>query len=449
MAGNENYEDLLNFDLNVKSLGKPKYESPIILSTVDNDNIANFVSDDEKILVINSKRELDEWSKKGIPIPCFEKAGPRQKIFFKPGETISAIVTCGGLCPGLNSVIRAIVYMNYYRYHNRITYGIKYGYEGFIDKYEHEIINLTPDVVENIHKIGGTMLGSSRGPQDVGEIVDKLVKLKVNILYTIGGDGTLKGALEISKEIKKRNLKIAVIGVPKTIDNDISYIDKSFGSETAFSKACDAIDAAHVEAKGAYNGIGIVKVMGRSSGFIAANATIASNDVNFCLIPELPFELYGKNGFLEALKNRLQKSHHAVILVAEGAGQNFFENREKKYDASGNEKLNDIGLFLKEKIKEYFDKEGIPCSIRYIDPSYIIRSTEPTPNDSIFCIQLAQKAVHAGMAGKTEIVIGYYNGEFIHLPIEIATSKRKILDPESELWLAVLEATGQPVKFGD
>lgn len=445
----EIYEELSKFDLSIKNLGEAKFESPLNLSEKEGDTVANYVSDDEKIFVVNDKKSLEKFIKEGKEVPAFEKAGPRKKIFFEPGETISAVVTCGGLCPGLNAVIRAIVLMNYYRYNNKITYGIKYGYQGFIDKYGIEVINLTPKIVESIHREGGTILGSSRGPQDIGEIVDKLVELKVNILYTIGGDGTLRGAHEIYKEITKRNLKIGVIGIPKTIDNDLSYITRSFGVETAFSKACEAITAAHTEAKGAYNGIGLVKVMGRESGFIAAYATLASNDVNFTLIPEVKFELEGENGLLNALKRRLQKSHHAVILVAEGAGQYFFNDKEKKYDKSGNVILNDIGIFLKEKIAEFFKKEAIPVTIRYIDPSYIIRSMPPTPNDSIFCLQLAQNAVHAGMAGKTNVVIGNYNGEFVHLPIEVVVSKRKKIHPESELWLSVLETTGQPVKMYD
>jgi 6-phosphofructokinase 1 len=437
--------DLKKYNLKVDTLGTPKFDSP--LKTIDNGALT-FITDDDRVLAINSIKEMGQIIN-NQDVPSFEKAGPREKIFFQPGETISAIVTCGGLCPGLNSVIRSIVYMNYYRYNNRITYGIKYGYEGFIDKYDHEIINLTPDIVENIHKIGGTILGSSRGPQESAEIVDKLVKLKVNILYTIGGDGTIRGSKDIVEEIKKRNLKIAVISIPKTIDNDIAFIDKSFGSETAFSKACDAINSAHIEAKGAINGIGIVKLMGRHSGFIAANATIASNDVNFCLVPEIPFDLDGPNGLLVLLKKRLIRSKHAVILVAEGAGQHYFTSKQKRFDASGNERLEDIGIYLKEKIKEYLSAENVPTSVKYIDPSYIIRSTEPTPNDSIFCLQLAQKAVHAGMSGKTNLVIGYYKGEFTHLPIEVATSKRKVLDPDSELWLSVLETTGQPMYFSN
>lgn len=443
------YEELSKFDLTIRNLGEPTFDSPLNLGEKGGDTVANYVSDNEKVFVVNDTITLEKFIRNGENIPAFEKGGPRKKIFFEPGETISAIVTCGGLCPGLNAVIRAIVLMNYYRYNNKITYGIRYGYQGFIDKYGSEILNLTPKIVESIHREGGTILGSSRGPQDIGEIVDKLVELKVNVLYTIGGDGTLRGAHEIYKEISKRNLKIAVVGVPKTIDNDLSYITRSFGVETAFSTACEAITAAHTEAKGAYNGIGLVKVMGRESGFIAAYSTLASNDVNFTLVPEVKFNLEGDNGLLATLKKRLQKSHHAVILVAEGAGQYFFDGKEKRLDKSGNVILNDIGLFLKEKIGEYFKKENVPVTIRYIDPSYIIRSMPPTPNDSIFCLQLAQNAVHAGMAGKTNVVVGNYNGEFVHLPIEVVSSKRRKIDPESELWLSVLETTGQPVKMYD
>jgi 6-phosphofructokinase 1 len=443
------HKKLLNYDLNIESLGEATIDSPLKFSDTKGDGVINFVSDEERVLAINSQNELKEWLNEGKEIPSFEKAGPRSKLYFTPGQTRSAVVTCGGLCPGLNSVIRALAYMNYYRYHNQFTYGVKYGYEGFIDSFGHGLINLTPETVEHIHKLGGTMLGSSRGPQDSGLIVDKLTQMSVSVLYTIGGDGTLRGAKDIADEIKRRNLKISVIGIPKTIDNDIMYTDKSFGFETAFSKACEAIDVAHVEAKGAYNGIGIVKVMGRSSGFVAANAATASNDVNFCLIPEVPFKLEGPGGFLEVLKNRLQRSHHAVILVAEGAGQNFFDDTNQAHDASGNKKLFDIGLFLKEEIKKYMAAHNVPTTVKYIDPSYIIRSTEPTPNDSLYCFQLAQHAVHAGMAGKTNLVIGRYNGEFVHLPMDLITSEHKRLDTESEMWLSVLETTGQPVKFGE
>jgi 6-phosphofructokinase 1 len=439
--------ELAKLDLSVKHLGICKNNSPLNLSFSYGDEIANYVPDSERVFAVNTKSEYEYLKQNGLEMPSFEKAGPREKLFFEAGKTVSAIVTCGGICPGLNAVIRSVVMMNFYRYKNKKVYGIKYGYQGFIKKYFTDVVELTPDLVDDIDKHGGTILASSRGEQDIKEIVDRLVELKVNVLYTVGGDGTLRGANEIQKEIEKRDLSIAVVGIPKTIDNDISYIDRSFGSETAFSKACEALDSAHTEAKSAYKGIGLVKLMGRMSGFIAANTALASNNANFVLVPEVRFELGGANGFLAALKKRLSVKDHAVILVAEGAGQDLLPGREEKYDASGNKKLDDIGIFLKDEISKFFKKENIPVNIKYIDPSYIIRSTAPTPNDAIFCLQLAQMAVHAGMSGKTACVIGHHNGEFIHLPIEAAISKRKTIDPESELWLSVLESTGQPMKM--
>lgn len=441
------HRDLLNYDLKVKTIGKNNYISPLNLSEQYGDKIVNYIQDNERVFAVIIKSEYDQFKKLGLELPSFEKAGPRKNLFFEPGNTVSAIVTCGGLCPGLNAVIRAIVLMNYNRYKNKITYGIMHGYQGFIKKYGLNVMNLTPEIVETIHERGGTILGSSRGPQDISEIVDRLVELKINILYAIGGDGTLRGVNDIYKEIKKRNLNISVIGIPKTIDNDIAFIDKSFGTETAFSKACDSVSAAYIEAKAANNGICLVKVMGRYSGFIAANTTLATNLVDFTLIPEVPFDLEGNKGFLEVLKNHIVKNKKAVILTAEGAGQNLFNDNEINYDLSGNKLLGDISDLLRDRIMYYFNKQNIQINLRCIDPSYIIRSTSPTPNDAIFCLQLAQNAVHAGMNGKTNLVIGYHNNEFIHLPIEIAISKRKVIDPESELWLSVLESTGQPIKF--
>jgi 6-phosphofructokinase 1 len=352
------------------------------------------------------------------------------------------------LCPGLNSVIRGIVMMNYYRFGNKVNYGIRYGYEGFIKECGHEVIELTPDMVENIHQQGGTILGASRGPQDTGKIVDRLVELDVQVLYAIGGDGTLRGAMDIEKEIARRGLSLSVIGIPKTIDNDINFIERSFGMETAFSEACNSIYAAHVEARAAVNGIGIVKVMGRESGFIAANATLATNDVNYCIIPEMPFSLEGEKGFLNQLEKRLLLRKHAVIVVSEGVGQDYVNDpKNPQYDPSGNLKLGDIGVYLKERIKEHMKKKKIPTTVKYLDPSYSIRSRAPTPNDSIFCSQLAQMAVHAGMSGRTGMVVGYFNGQFTHLPMKVATMKRKKVDLESQLWLSILELTGQPGSF--
>ncbi|MCX7820079.1 MAG: ATP-dependent 6-phosphofructokinase [Brevinematales bacterium] len=440
--------NLLSKNLSIKKLGEGIYDSPIDFF---DDNLVKekiFIDDEEKMYPIIESSKVEIVRKNDKNLPLFELGGARKKLYFEPGKTKSAIVTCGGLCPGLNAVIRGIVMMNYYLYKNQITYGIKYGFEGLVKEKGHEVMLLTPDMVRDIHLEGGTILGSSRGPQDFGKMVDRLEELGISILYTVGGDGTQKGALSIQQEIEKRGLKISVIGIPKTIDNDIYYVQKSFGFETAFSKACEVIYSAHVEAEASYNGVGIVKVMGRDSGFIAAYATIASNLVNFCLVPELDFDLEGENGLLKHLERRLLRRKHAVIVVAEGAGQKYVSDPDNpKYDASGNLKLGDIGVYLKEKIKDYFHEKKIPVSIKYIDPSYTIRSTPTTPNDSIFCIQLAQMAVHAGMSGRTGMIVGYYNDHFIHIPMELATLKRKKLDLASQLWLSVLESTGQPANM--
>lgn len=434
-------------DFEVKTLGKGVVKSPFQQSFRDNGLVYEFVKDTERILYDTSLENFTKCHQTGETPISFEKAGPREFLFFEPAKTKVAIVTCGGLCPGLNNVIRSIVNHLHYRYSVSRIIGIQYGYEGFISKYNHPVVDLTPEMVDAIHLTGGTILGSSRGNQDVSQIVDTLEILNVNILFCIGGDGTLRGAHAIHEEIARRHLKIAIAGIPKTIDNDINLIEKSFGFETAFSIANDIIRSAHNEAIGAYNGISLLKLMGRDSGFIAAYAALSIQEVNFVLIPEMSFELYGPKGFLDVLRKRLENRHHALIVVAEGAGQDFFENETKEIDASGNIKNKDIGLYLKEKISEHFKSVNFPFSLRYIDPSYIIRSEPANANDSKFCSLLAQNAVHAAMAGKTDFVIGNWNGQFTLLPIPIAVSGRKKIDIEGELWWNVLEATGQPIQM--
>ena len=380
---------------------------------------------------------------------AFEKAGARERIFFDPDKTKAAIVTCGGLCPGINNVIRTLVFELHYRYGVRTTLGIRYGYRGFIPKYGHEPLTLTPENVADIHERGGSLLSSSRGGQDPKEIVDYLQRKGINLLFAIGGDGTLRGAGAVYQEIKKRGLRVCVVGIPKTIDNDIAFVERTFGLETAFSVAAESIRSAHTEAIGAPNGIGIVKVMGRLSGYIAANAALALNEVNFCLIPEVTFGLEGSFGLLALLEQRLRRRGHAVIIVAEGAGQEFVEDYSGRKDESGNPVLGDIGVFLKDSAKKYFKEHtDLDVNVKYIDPSYMVRSVPANAHDAIYCIQLAQNAVHAGMAGKTGMIIGQWSGQFTHVPISLATSRRKVLSPEDPLWLSVLESTGQPYKIG-
>jgi 6-phosphofructokinase 1 len=434
-------------DFEIQVLGKATIKSPMLQPLQNGNATYEFVKDSDRILFDPSLQNyLENCKNSSIPI-SFEKAGPKENLFFEPAKTKVAIVTCGGLCPGLNNVIRSIVNQLYYRYGVKRIVGIKYGFEGFIPQYNHPIIELTTQLVDDIHLTGGTILGSSRGNQDVGQIVDSLEMMNINILFCIGGDGTLRGAHSIYEEIHKRGLKISVAGVPKTIDNDINLIDHSFGFETAFSIANDIIKSVHNEAIGAYNGISLLKLMGRDSGFIAAHSALSIGEVNFVLIPEMTFDLDGPNGFLTVLRKRLELRHHALIVVAEGAGQNFFKEEERVKDASGNLKNMDIGLYLKHKISEEFDSTGFPFTLKYIDPSYIIRSAPANANDSKFCGLLAQNVVHAAMAGKTDFVIGNWNNFFTLLPIPVAVSKRKIIDTEGELWWNVLETTGQPVSM--
>ena len=436
------YEDFL-----VSTLGKRSIVSPLRHTHRAENPVYKFVDDSDRILYDVSLENFRKCHETGETPVSFEKAGPKENIYFEPAKTKVAIVTCGGLCPGLNNVIRSLVNELFYRYGISRILGIQYGYEGLIPSYNHPAIELTSSMVNYIHLTGGTFLGSSRGEQDVEKMVDTLEIQNINMLFCIGGDGTLRGAHAIHKEIEKRKLKICVAGIPKTIDNDIDLIQKSFGFETAFSIANDIIRNAHNEASGAYNGIALVKLMGRDSGFIAASAALAIQEVNFVLVPEITFDLYAPGGFLHVLRKRLEARHHAVIVVAEGAGQEFFDCSENSKDKSGNVKYKDIGIYLKDKISEEFKNKEFPHSIKYIDPSYIIRSAPANANDSKFCNLLAQNAVHAALSGRTDFVIGFWNDQFTIMPIQMVVAKRKRIDVEGELWWNVLEATGQPVSM--
>ena len=425
----------------ILSLGKAGISSPLL----DEDGARRqaFISDDDRVLVDIRVNRIESSLEKGLPLTAFELAGPRNKIYFDPSKLRCALVTCGGLCPGLNDIIRSIVLELYYHYGVRNIYGMRYGLQGFIPKYGHEIMDLEPDKVTSILDMGGSILGSSRGPQDINEIVDCLERMNTGILFMIGGDGTLKAAVSIAEAILQRGLKISVVGIPKTIDNDIYLVSRSFGFDTAVDVSTQAIIGAHNEAQGYPNGIGLIKLMGRNSGFIASTAALAQQDVNFVLIPEVDFDLEGPNGFLAALQKRLATRGHAVIVVAEGAGQRFFQQNVQEQDESGNIRLKDIGIFLKNAIVQFFKEQRIEINIKYIDPSYMIRSLSANANDSVFCGFLGRNAVHAGMAGKTKLIIARWNNHFVHVPMESSAGKRKHVSPDGELWSAVLEVTGQ------
>lgn len=430
-------------DVIVNTLGEPHFDSPLNLSTIRGDGKGIFVQDGARVRyqveLFPGEEKLD-----GI---LFEKAGPRQHLYFNPAKTKAAIVTCGGLCPGINNVIRSLFLELYHDYGVKEVLGIRYGFRGMNPSKGKTPIPLTLDLVEDIHKEGGTILGSSRGPEELKTLVEFLDYNDIDILFCIGGDGTQHAVHAIYEEVDRQNKKIAIIGIPKTIDNDIRLAWKTFGFSTAVEKAREVIEGAHIEANGAPNGIGLVKLMGRDAGFIAAAATLASQQVNFTLIPEIPFELEGSKGLLQSLKKRILSRGHAVIAVSEGAGQDLMGSGYEEKDESGNPKFQDIGVFLTSKINEYFSEQSINVTVKYFDPSYSIRSIPANGDDSLFCDSLARHAVHAAMAGKSDMLLGFWHNVFINVPIMAAISEKKRVSPESALWTGVLEATGQPGLF--
>ena len=424
---------MIEYSPNITVLGAARYPSPL----------RRWVNGSERVPA-TIVRTVDSRPADGF---LFELAGARKNLFFNPPETRAGIVTCGGLCPGLNDVIRSLFFELCHAYGVKEVLGFRWGYQGLDPEHGAEPLVLTPDLVDRIHLQGGTILGTSRGPVDKARAVENLIRRRVNILFAIGGDGTQRGAREFFLEAQKRGHALSVVGIPKTIDNDIPFVARSFGFLTAVSEAAKVLQRAHTEARSVQNGIALVKLMGRHAGFLTAEATVASQDVNFTLIPEIPFQLEGGCGFLAALERRILNRGHAVIAVAEGSGQELLGNTGNERDASGNVRLSDIGLFLQKKIEERFHARKIPFVMRYFDPSYIVRSSPDNAEDSILCDQFARHAAHAAMAGKTGLVIGLLHDCFIHVPIDLLAAQEKRLDPDGPAWSAVLAATGQPHRF--
>ena len=422
----------MSLDLSIPNLGEPKVPSPLKMSTVLDDLITNFTPVDARVVYNSDGSE---------PQLFFEASGPRQVNYFRGEDVCAGIVTCGGLCPGMNNVIRGLVMQLWYSYGARRIHGFRYGFEGLSSSPSHVPVELVPHEVRDVHQLGGTILGSSRGNPPVEEMVETIVRMGINVMFCIGGDGTMRGTEAIYHEVQRRGLEVAVIGVPKTIDNDLKYIERTFGYQTAVAIAAEAIKAAHVEARGAPAGLGLVRLMGRHSGFIAASASLAAREVNLVLVPELPFDLHGDKGIISFLRDRIRNRDHAAVVVAEGAGQRHLVSSGEE-DASGNVKLSDIGVFLKDLFKEKLRSEGI--NLKYIDPSYIIRAAPANAADAIFCGQLAEEAVHAAIAGKTGMVVGLWLGRFTHVPLSAVTSGRKVISLDSTFWRNVVDATGQP-----
>jgi 6-phosphofructokinase 1 len=435
-------------DLAIEALGRCLLPSPVARHL--GEAAVQFVGAADKVLLDDSLSGFARVQGDRSTPPAFELAGPRDKIFFDPRTVRCGVVTCGGLAPGLNNVVRGIVLELWSGYGVRQIFGFRYGYEGLIARLGHVPTMLTPDGVSHIHHDGGTVLGTSRGSQEPSEVVDNLEANGIGILFVIGGDGSMHGAMRITDEVRRRGLRIAVVGVPKTIDNDIGFIDRSFGFVSAYSAAVDAIRAARVEATAARDGVGLVKLMGRHSGFLACQAALASTEADLVLIPEVPVVLDGECGVYASLDRVLARKGHAVVVVAEGAGQDLFEAAPttEARDRSGNARLKDVGVFLRDRIVEHLRVRGRDATVKYIDPSYTIRSVPACPSDSIYCWNMARNAVHAGMAGNTGMLIGRWHGRFVHVPIALATRRRRFVDPDGDLWMSVIESTGQPRRFG-
>lgn len=429
--------DNTDVDLSIDTLGAPRHRSPLQLSTVADDGIADYTAPGSRLAFDPILRE-SATEEKDL---SFELAGPREHNYFQGSEVTAAIATVGGLCPGMNNIAREVVLTLWHRYGVRRIYGARYGFRGFVPDTPDPPIQLDPMLVRDIHLQGGTVLGSSRGAQDPAAIVDVLQRLGVNAFFCVGGDGGMRGALAVYQEVCRRKAPIAVIGVPKTVDNDLPFIERTFGFDTAVSIACMAIRAAHVEARGAPRGVGLVRLMGRHAGFIAAAATLASREVNLVLVPEQPFALDGERGVVNWLRRRLAERDHAVIVVAEGAGQEHLTQGSDR-DASGNRKLGDIGHFLRDRLATSL--RGEELNLKYIDPSYIIRAAPTTPSDAVFCGQLAENAVHAAMAGKTGMVVGLWLDRFTHVPLTAVTSRQKRISLDGAFWRSVVSCTGQP-----
>jgi len=432
-------------DFGIRSLGPARFVSPLQLAQAVSVGQAEFTADTDKLLFHEDWETVRAYTERGLVPPTIELAGPREKLYFRPADVRAAIVTAGGLCPGINDVVRSLVMTLSHHYGVDEIIGIRYGLRGFASD-DCPPMRLAPEVIKTIHHVGGSLLGSSRGAPPIEDIVKFISRQAIGVVFMVGGDGTQRAALAISQAVRAAGLTTSVIGIPKTIDNDILYVDQTFGFSTAVSLARQAIDAAHAEAHGAFNGVGLVRLMGRDSGFIAAQAALASGEANFVMIPEVPFDLDGPNGVLSHLHRRLLSRKHALVVVAEGAGQQFLKDEQAAggKDPSGNVKLGDIGRLLRSRIEAYFREREMLVAVRYIDPGYTIRSAPADASDAVYCQEMGQNAVHAAMAGKTEMLVGRVRGRQVHVPIAAVTAGRKTLDPAHPLWRAVLQSTGQP-----
>lgn len=405
----------------------------------------NFIKEDNIIIADIVRKASHE------PVSrAYVRAGPRRALFFEPTAVTAAIVTCGGLCPGLNNIIREVTRTLLLDYGASRVLGITDGFNGF-DAAAHPPTELTLASVERIHDAGGTVLGSARGGFNLAAIEAFVDKYSVQCLFIVGGDGTHRGAVKIARWAADAGRPLAVVGIPKTIDNDVSLVDRSFGFTTAVGEAVKAIKAAVVEARSAPHCVGLVKLMGRHAGFIAAHATLASGDVDACLVPEVTTPLHGQDGLIPHLHAVIQRKGHAVVVVAEGAGTEYMppevdEQGKPAVDAGGNAKLPPVGPWLRDTLaRELGALLGEKPPVKLIDPSYVIRSVPANASDALYCLLLGQNAVHGAMAGLTGFSVGLYNNRTVYIPMQVLVDNSpRVMDPLGRTWERVLGVTGQP-----
>ena len=418
--------------LKVARLGEGKIDSPCAGRALTNERIDLDVG----LGLQTDYENLQRYS--------LELAGARKKIYFDPQKMRVAIVSCGGICPGINSVIKSIVNTAHRVYGIPSIYGFRFGLNGLNPKYHLEYLTLTPERVNTIDLAGGSFLGTSRGPQPSDVIVDTLIRMNISCLFVIGGDGTMRAAHAIHKQIAAQGMNISVIGVPKTIDNDINFVQESFGFNTAVEKAADVIDNAFIEASSVYNGLAFVNLMGRESGFIAASASLSALETDLVLIPEVRLDDELLEGMFTHLEACVRRKNYAIAVVAEGAGQELFPEETLEVDASGNVKFKDSTKFIMEKSLQFLREKGLDCYPKYFAPGYLIRSVPANAYDKAYSSQLGALAVHACMSGHTDLVVTKLNGNYVYIPLELVTREKKRINIHSLYWRSVLEKTGQP-----
>ena len=425
-------------DLAIARLGERTIDTPLRDLLGGREESVHYVTETDRVLLDDTLGVAKRRSA-GTPaeLPAFNPGGPREKLYFEPSTVTAAIVTCGGLCPGLNNVVRALVLQLANAYGVKSILGFRNGYSGLTDT--SAPLALTPELVRDIHNRGGTILGTSRGGQEPAAMVDTLARHRVDMLFVIGGDGSLRGAQ-----------KIAAKPPPATAARRGGHPEDHRQRHSVDRPELRLPDRVRprrrVDPRRAHRG----RVHRRRRGTGQADGPAQRLHRLLCdtrqprsrLRPDPRSLLPARQ--LPALPAQARRSAGARSRGRRRGRRAGAVPRSAETDASGNARLGDIGALLRERVTAHFAQHGTPLSLRYVDPGYAIRSVPANAFDAVYCARLAQAAVHAGMAGFTSMVVARWHGRFIHLPIALATATRNQVDPHGDLWMSVLEATGQP-----